>query len=133
MRTIPELERHAQILDCLGCAGMSSDETSKEGGVKMYRVKKKFWRAAELGPFLHMIDRITEQTKNATSSKGSTKYLRLPGKDTSSEGGVVRGLPINFYDTAWLANLQTNMKPVFDSLKINFNPYPLVHDETIQE
>lgn len=133
MRAVPELERHAWILDRLGCAGMSSDETGAEGGVKLFRVKKKFWRAAELGPFLHMIDCVTVQTKNVTTSKGSTKYHRIPGGNTSSEGAAVIGLPINFYDPAWLTNLRANMKPAFDSLRIDPNPYPLIHDETIQE
>lgn len=112
---------------------MSSDESSVERGLKIYRVKKKYWRATELSPFLHSIDRVTAQAKNATTSKGSQKYLRLPGEGVSSEGGVVSGLPINFYDVAWLTNLRTQMKPAFDSLKIDLNAYPLVHDQAIQE
>lgn len=132
-RSVPELGRHVWILDSLGYAGMSSDESSTEHGVKLYRIKKKFWRAAELGPFLHAIDRVTAQTKNVTTARGSTKYHRLPGENTSSEGGVVPRLPINFYDAAWLANLQTHMKPAYESLGINPIAYPLIHDQVIQE
>jgi len=129
---VPELRRHAWVLDRLGYAGMSSDESSVEHGLKIYRVKKKYWRAAELCPFLHMIDRVTAQTKNVTTSKGSQKYHRLPGEGVSSEGGIVPRLPVNFYDAAWLANLQTQMKPAFNSLRVDPNVYPLVHDQTIQ-
>jgi hypothetical protein len=133
VNSVPELRRHAWMIDSLGCAGMSSDETSKENGMTVYRVKKKFWRAAELGPFFHSIDRVTEQTKNVTTSKGSRRCHRLPCEKVSSEGGIVPGLPINFYNTAWLANLRAQMKPAFDSLEINLNVYPLVHEEVIQE
>ena len=112
---------------------MSSDESSVERGVKVYRVKKKFWRAAELGPFLHAIDRVTEQTKNVTTTRGSQKYNRLPSGEVSSEGGIVSRLPINFYDGAWLANLWGQMRPAFDSLDIDPNTYTLIHDQAIQE
>lgn len=121
------------MLDSFGCGGMSSDETSVEHGVKVYRVKKKYWRAADLRPFLHSIDRVTAQMKNVTTTKGSQRYLRLPGEGVSSEGVAVPRLPINFYDAGWLANLRANMKPVFDLLKINTNKYPLIHDQVIQE
>ena len=133
MRSVPELCNHAWVLDCLGCAGMSSDKTSVEHGVKIYRIKKKFWRAAELGSFLHTINRVTEQTKNVTTSRGSQKYYWLPGKSKSSEGGIVLGLPINFYNVAWLTNLRGHTKPAFDSLEVNLNVYPLVHNQIIQE
>ena len=132
VNSIPELRKHAWILDRLGSAGMSSDESSMELGVRLYRVKKKYWRAAELTPFLHTIDRVTAQTKSATTSKGSQKYFRLPGEGVSSEGGIVPGLPINFYDPAWLDNLRAQMRPAFDSLKIDPNAYPLVHDQATQ-
>ena len=112
---------------------MSSDESSVECGVKVYRIKKKFWRAAELGPFLHAIDHVTEQTKNVTTTRGSQKYNRLPSGEVSSEGGIVSRLPINFYDGAWLANLRGQMRPAFDSLDIDPNTYTLVHDQAIQE
>ena len=133
VHAVPELHRHAWIIDRLGCAGMSSDESSVEHGVKIYRVKKKYWRAAELRPFLHAIDRVTEQTKNVTTVRGSQKYHRLPGGEVSSEGGIVPRLPINFYDAAWLTNLRGHMKPAFESLEIELNAYPLVHDQIIQE
>jgi hypothetical protein len=112
---------------------MSSDESSLEHGVKIYRTKKKYWRAAELSPFLHGIDRVTAQTKNVTTARGSQRYLRLPGEGPQSEGAIVPGLPINFYDAAWLANLQAHMKPAFDALEINPVEYPLIHDPVIQE
>ena len=112
---------------------MSSDESSVEHGVKIYRVKKKFWRAAELRPFLHAIDRITEQTKNVTATRVSQKYHRLPGAEVSSEGVIVQHLPINFYDPVWLTNLREQMKPAYDSLEVDPNEYPLIHDQVIQE
>ena len=112
---------------------MSSDETDVERGMKFYRIKKKFWRAAELGPFLHAIDRVTEQTKNATMSRGSLKYHRLPGESESREGGVILGLPINFYNPTWLTSLRTSMKPAYDRLRIDPNAYPLIHNQVIQE
>jgi hypothetical protein len=130
---VPELQKHAWIIDHLGPAGMSSDESSVERGVKVYRIKKKFWRAAELRPFLHAIDRVTEQTKNATTTKGSQKYHRLPGEGVSSEGGIAPGLPVNFYGAAWLDNLRAHMKPAYDLLEIDPNVYPLVHNQVIQE
>lgn len=133
MRDVPELHRHAWILDRLGCAGMSSDESSVERGVKIYRVKKKYWRAPELLPFLHSIDRVTAQGKNATTTKGSQRYLRLPGEGESSEGPIVRGLPVNFYDASWLAKLQASYKPAFEHLEIDPVEYLLVHDRVIQE
>ena len=133
VQAVPELRKHAWIIDSLGHAGMSSDESSVERGVKVYRVKKKFWRAAELGPFLHAIDRVTEQTKNVTTTRGSQKYNWLPSGEVSSEGGIVLRLPINFYNEEWLTNLRGQMKPAFDLLEINPNTYTLVHDQVIQE
>ena len=113
---------------------MSSDETSVESGMRIYRIKKKSWRAAELGPFLHAIDRVTEHTKNATTSRGTSKCHRLPGEsEPSAKAAVATCLPVNCYDPTWLANLCATMKPVYDMLKINPNAYPLVHDQTIQE
>ncbi|KAF9790740.1 hypothetical protein BJ322DRAFT_999041, partial [Thelephora terrestris] len=133
IRSIPELQRHESAVGSLGCAGMSSDETSTERGLRVYRIRKKRWRAAEVGTFLHAIDRVTEQTKNITTSRGSTKYHRLPGEKESQEGGIVSGLPINFYSPTWLANLRAHMKPVYDSLNIKHEVYPLVHDQIIQQ
>ena len=130
--TIPELRKHAWIIDGLGYAGMSSDESDPGRAVKHFRVKKKEWRAAELGPFLHIIDRVTARTKAVTSSRGSQKYYRLLGEGVSS-GGVVPGLPINFYDAAWLANLRANQRPAFDLLRIDPNNYPLIHHPVISE
>ena len=86
---IPELHRHAWILDYLGCAGMSLDESSTECGVKIYHVKKKYWRAPELHPLLHLIDCITAQAKNATTSKGSQRYLWLPGEGVILKCGSI--------------------------------------------
>jgi hypothetical protein len=133
VQRIPELTKHAELIDDLGCGGMSSDETSVEHGVKLFRIKKKFWRAAELGPFLHAIDRVTERIQNTTTSRGSSKYHRLPGENESREGGIVSGLPINLYDPVWLANLRANMKPAYDMLEVKPDAYPLVHDPIIQE
>ena len=104
-----------------------------EGGVHILRIKKKNWRAAELSPFLHAIDRVTQQVKNITTSRGSSKYNRLPGENVSQDGGVVVGLPINFYNPTYLAHLRTTMKPIYDQLEIAPNAYPLVHDQVIQE
>jgi hypothetical protein len=112
---------------------MSSDDTSNEHGVRIYRIRKKYWRAPEVGTFLRAIDRVTENTKNATTARGSTKYLRLPSENESRGGGIPSGLPINFYNPALLANLRATMKPAYDELRINQSAYPLVHDHVIQE
>ena len=133
MRSVPELRKHAWIIDCLGYAGMSSDETDRGVAVRHYRVKKKEWRAPELCPFLHTIDRVTARTKDAISSRGTQKYYRLPGEAVTSGGAVVQGLPINFYDATWLANLRANQKPAFESLKVVPNEYPLIHHPIILE
>lgn len=133
VRSIPELRRHESIINRLGCAGMSSDESSVERGMKFYRIKKKFWRAPEVSTFLHSIDRVTEHAKNITTSRGSTKYHRLPGQNESREGAIVRRLPVNLYDPIWLAELRANWKPAYDSLKIEHEAYSLAHDQIIQE
>ena len=133
VRNVPELRRHETIITRLGCARMSLDESSVEHGMKVYRVKKKYWRASELGPFLCMIDRVTEQTKNATTTRGSTKYKRILGEKESQEGGIVSGLPINFYNPVWLADLRANKKPAYDSLNIKREAYTLAHDQVIQK
>lgn len=112
---------------------MSSDETDREQGLRVYRIKKKFWRAPELGLFLRTIDRVAEQNKNATSSRGSLRLHRIPGGDESHGGRIVPELPVNFYDPTWLANFRAATKPAYDSLKINPNVYPLVHDLIIQQ
>ena len=133
VRSVPELRRHEPIIDHLGCAGMSSDESSVERGMKIYRIKKKFWRAPEVSIFLHSIDRVTEHAKNVTTTKGSTKYHRLPGQKESREGAIGSGLPVNLYDPIWLADLRANWKPTYDALKIKHEEYPLAHDQVIQE
>ncbi|KAF9777739.1 hypothetical protein BJ322DRAFT_1015465 [Thelephora terrestris] len=130
---IPELREHSWVIDHLGAAGMSSDESSTEHGVKIYRIKKKYWRAAELGPFLHGIDRVTAQYKNVTTSKGSQRYLWLSGGEQSTGGVAMPGLPVNFYDAEWLTNLQTHMKPAYNSLEIDPVEHPLIHHPVIQE
>ena len=133
VQAVPKLCKHTWIIDSLGHTGMSSDELSVERGVKVYCIKKKFWRAAELGPFLHAINHVMEQTKNVTTTRGSQKYNQLPSGEVSLEGGIVQCLLINFYNREWLTNLWGQMKPAFDSLEINPNTYTLVHDQVIQE
>lgn len=112
--------------------GMSSDESSVESGLKVFRIKKKAWRAAELGPFLHAIDRVAENRKNAITSRGYVRGLRLPGENRSQGRGVVTSLPINFYDQAFLANLRATARPAYDMLKIDPEAHPLVHHPVIQ-
>lgn len=96
---VPELRQHADAVGRLGCAGMSSDESSEEYKTKIYHIRKLPWRALELGPFLHTIDRVTEQVKNATSIRGSRKY-RLPGENESQGQAAALGLPNNLYGPA---------------------------------
>jgi len=112
---------------------MSSDESSKENEQKVFRIRKKFWRAAALGPFLHVIDRVANLKSDVVGGNAGQKFQRLPGGSNSSHGGVVPNLPVNFYDAAWLANMKANAKPVYDSLCPNPEEYALVHDERIQE
>jgi hypothetical protein len=129
----PELSRHHRVIEDLGVAGMSSDESGKENGQKVFRVRRKFWRAAALGPFLHTIDRVTNLKNDVVGGNASQKFQRLPGGPDSSYGPVVSKLPVNFYDAAWLANIKANAKPIYDSLGANPEEYALVHDERVQE
>ena len=92
------LKKHAGVIDSLGTQGMSSDETSVEGGVRVYRIRKLPWRSAELGHFLHTIDRVTEDIRDRNAPRGFAGALRLSGGNATHGRKPPKRLPVNFFD-----------------------------------
>lgn len=124
---------HLEAIESLGSAGMSSDDSGKESDQKVLRIKKRFWRAPELGPFLRVIDRIADANSDALKGDVILRLPRLPGGPESTAGGIVKGLPVNFYDPTWLANIKMNARPVYDALRVKEEEYDLRHGDQIME
>lgn len=96
------------VASSLGQGGTSSDESSVEtGGRRKYIINLVDWRSKELIPYLQLIDRDFNRLNrygNARPGNPCRERTRLAGAKSSTRAAI-RGLPINFYDATWLANL----------------------------
>jgi hypothetical protein len=100
-----EWGKFIDIVDMLGIAGMSSDETETEAtrdNLKTVRRRQKDWHSSELSRFFESVDRM-----HKPHARGNKPYRRLPSKgdrEPTVTNAVCR-LPINFYRTTWYWSL----------------------------
>jgi hypothetical protein len=96
------------VVDHLGAAGMSSDESEDdEMGRKVYVVNKAIWRDKRVTTSLRLVDG-DHNTTNAFGNRKSgnparTRVVRHRARGSAREAPP--GLPINFYDSNWYAGL----------------------------
>ena len=81
---------------------MSSDETDTEPGTikttKTCLVRRPYWRAPEVGLFLHTIDSVSAHVKVHEIKPGGQRRKREVRRGlVSYRNGVVASLPKNFY------------------------------------
>jgi hypothetical protein len=93
----------------LGLGGMSSDESSIEDGknTRDFIIKSITWRSEELTPYLQMIDDDFNRFNRYGNFKPGNPFrnrTRIAGAKASIRAAI-SGLPINFYDKTWYANL----------------------------
>jgi hypothetical protein len=92
---------------------MSSDESSNEdpkSSRKACVIKSVAWRNDELIQYLNMIDRDFNRFNHYGNRKPGNPFrdrVRLPGT-AATKRPAITGLPKNFYDKTWYANLSNN-------------------------
>ena len=92
---------------------MSSDESSNEdlnSSRKACFIKLVPWRNEELIPYLQLIDNDFNRLNRYGNRKPGNPFrdrVRVRGMKTS-ERPAIAGLPKNFYDKTWYANLSNN-------------------------
>jgi hypothetical protein len=92
---------------------MSSDESSNEdpnSSRKACVIKSVTWRSEDLIPYLQMIDNDFNRFNRYGNRKPGNPFrdrVRLPGTK-ASERPAITGLPMNFYDKTWYANLSNS-------------------------
>ena len=97
----------------LELGGMSSDESSNEdlnSSRKSCVIKSVGWRNEELIPYLQMIDHDFNRFNRYGNRKPGNPFrdrVRLAGT-MATKRPAVKGLPKNFYDKTWYANLSNN-------------------------
>ena len=96
---------------------MSSDETdtelSKTNQIKACRIRRPYWRALAVGPFLHTIDSVSTHTKVHEIKPGGQRRERWPSTLVSQRCGIVRSLPSNLYHPSIL----DQGEGVYDSIR----------------
>ncbi|KDR79748.1 hypothetical protein GALMADRAFT_136359 [Galerina marginata CBS 339.88] len=106
-----------QVATQLGLGGTSSDESGEEGvntSRKAFVIRSVGWRSDELVPYLQMIDRDFNRFNRYGNKRPGNPLrdrVRLPTAKASVRPAI-RGLPKNFYDKTWYANL-TNEEVLF--------------------
>lgn len=96
---------YIDVVDMVGAAGMSSDETETEASrdnLKVVRRHEKNWRSPDLSRFFESVDQ-----KHKPRARGNKPYRRLPSKGDRepTDSKAVSGLPINFYRATWYWSL----------------------------
>jgi hypothetical protein len=99
------------MVEELGPAGMSSDESELDGNTKKttYRIRKRLWRARACKDRLIVID----SDRNVTNAHGGTRpgkppRERIRASTSISERAPKVGCPENYYSREWVSNLGSN-------------------------
>ena len=90
--------------------GMSGDETDRCGrepirGQRKFLVVKPGWRSQEVTDWLRVIDdlyTVRRFSLNGRASRGNWTRQRIDSETVDWDRIPIRGLPENFYDSAWL-------------------------------
>ena len=99
----------AQMVEMLGPAGMSSDESDVDDNTEKtsYRIKKRLWRAKVCKERLILID----GDRNVTNAYGGARPGKLPRERIRTSASTISkrpptvGCPKNFYSREWVSNL----------------------------
>ncbi|TFY57449.1 hypothetical protein EVG20_g8546 [Dentipellis fragilis] len=83
----PTLQKFVGVVDALGIAGMSSDESDSSEGQKRYVITQPAWRSAEI----RKRDTRGQHVRHRAQSERVSQWTLAPLQ-----------LPINFYDATWL-------------------------------
>ena len=110
--TDPGWKASAEMVEELGPAGMSSDESEVDEYTKKttYRIKRRLWRAKVCKDRLIVID----SDRNITNAHGGTRPGKAPRErirtstSTISERAPKVGCPENYYSREWVSNLGSN-------------------------
>lgn len=95
----------------LDLGGMSSDESNDDRTSRKHFVKSVPWRNEELLPYLQRIDNDFNRLNTYGNRRPGNPFrdrVRLPGMKSSTLRPAIRGLPINFYDKTWYADLSNS-------------------------
>ena len=101
------------VVDHLGAAGMSSDESEDdEMGRRVYVVNKLVWRDRRVTTSLRLVDGDHNKTNGFGNRKAGnparTRVIRARARESVREAPP--GLPVNFYDSTWYAGLTNREK-----------------------
>ena len=97
----------------LGLGGMSSDESNNDdmGSRRNCVINSVPWRNEELIPYLQRIDGDFNRLNRFGNRRPGNPFrdrTRVPGIIKSTERPAIAGLPKNFYDKTWYANLSNS-------------------------
>ena len=88
---------------------MSEDEGDYVNGEFRYVIVNPAWRSPLVTPFIRLFDKIhlsSRFTSLNRPKRGAFPHRRFPSRRVGHPIKPVRGLPRNFYDETWLANLE---------------------------
>ncbi|KAA1477407.1 hypothetical protein DENSPDRAFT_758508, partial [Dentipellis sp. KUC8613] len=94
------LHKFVGVLDALGIAGMSSDESDSSLGQKTYTITRPQWRSAEFRRVMGTLDVIYSLTRSAkarSDARGQHVRRRKASEKVSTRTVAPKRLPINFY------------------------------------
>ncbi|TFY68056.1 hypothetical protein EVG20_g3700 [Dentipellis fragilis] len=101
----PTLQKFVGVVDALGIAGMSSDESDSSEGQKRYMITQPAWRSAEIRKVMGTLDMVHSLTRASNAkrdTRGQHVRHRAQSERVSQRTLAPLQLPINFYDATWL-------------------------------
>lgn len=100
---------------------VEANQAGKRKRSKKYRVLLQPWRSPRILALNQELDALALEHVMATFNRGSVPHLRIRTAKVSSNAFVRTHLPLNAYDSHWLAN----RGPTFtDSLFCDPTPHP---------
>ena len=120
-KDIGRFRRYVDILADGG--GMSDDEpdprskTAQAKAAGKYFVIRPMWRSREVTNWLRVMDHVYLSRRFAAdgrATRGAWTRNRVQSNKVDQTARAIKGLPSNFYDTAWLASLSPKEKRRLD-------------------
>ncbi|KAI0089952.1 hypothetical protein BDY19DRAFT_888411, partial [Irpex rosettiformis] len=110
----PALNGHLLYLQKMENVHMSADSSGEEDGTnrRIYRYTPPAWQSKELRTFFQILDEMSRQDwinpSGKRRSSGNPSRVRIrSSKPKDAQAVAPRGLPVNFYNSEWLAGLKT--------------------------
>lgn len=117
MRVCPELDHLVPVFDNMGPDAVSEDETDTEAtrtmGSRVYNITNPFWRTTSekfetLKTTVDLLALSRKFNNDFSPRQGNWARIRIPGdRPPQYPTTVPKGLPENFYDDGFLADLET--------------------------